>query len=254
MGQQDMRGTLTAQHPPDRKHARRERILVIEDESDILDLLRYNLRKDGYDVECASDGERGLDLARTKAVDLVLLDLMLPGIDGLEVCRRLRTDQRTEHVPVIMVTSKGEESDVLVGLSLGADDYVTKPFSIKELLARVKVVLRRTRPEQAGRPEKRPIARAGIEIDPIRHHVKVDGAPVAFTLAEFRLLHFLMRNEGRVFTRSELLPRVVGGDVIVVDRNIDVHVRNVRKKLGPAKMGHVVTVRGVGYKFESSPA
>jgi DNA-binding response OmpR family regulator len=249
-----MAGTLEARHTPERKHVKRERILVIEDETDILDLLRYNLKKDGYDVDAASDGERGLELARSKAFDLVLLDLMLPGIDGLEVCRRLRSDPRTEHVPVIMVTSKGEESDVLIGLSLGADDYVTKPFSVKELLARVKVVLRRTRPEQPGRPDKRPISRAGIEVDPVRHTVTVDGAPIAFTLAEFRLLHFLMRNEGRVFTRSELLPKVVGDEVVVVDRNIDVHIRNVRKKLGDTRMGHVVTVRGVGYKFESNPA
>jgi DNA-binding response OmpR family regulator len=252
-GPTNMGATLASRNTTERKHTKRERVLVIEDEPDILDLLRYNLKKEGYDVECASDGERGVDLARTKTFDLVLLDLMLPGIDGLEVCRRLRGDQRTEHVPVIMVTSKGEESDVLIGLSLGADDYVTKPFSVKELLARVKVVLRRTRPEQPARPDKRPIARGGIEVDPIRHTVTVDGAAAAFTLAEFRLLHFLMRNEGRVFTRSELLPRVVGDDVVVVDRNIDVHIRNVRKKLGPARMGHVVTIRGVGYKFESDP-
>jgi DNA-binding response OmpR family regulator len=245
--------TLAAPHVTENRQVKRERILVIEDETDILDLLRYNLKKDGFDADGASDGERGLDLARTKAYDLVLLDLMLPGIDGIEVCRRLKNDPRTEHVPVIMVTSKGEESDVLVGLSLGADDYVTKPFSVKELLARVKVVLRRSRADQPGKPDKRPIARAGIEIDPVRHTVTVDGTAVAFTLAEFRLLHFLMRNEGRVYTRTELLPKVVGDDVVVVDRNIDVHVRNVRKKLGEARMAHVVTVRGVGYKFESNP-
>ena len=245
------------QAPPnaaEKKTVKRERILVIEDETDIVDLLKYNLKKDGFEVDTAAEGERGLDLARSKAYDLVVLDLMLPGIDGLEVCRRLRSDARTEHVPVIMVTSKSEETDVLVGLSLGADDYVTKPFSIKELLARVKVVLRRSKPDQAAKSDKRPVARAGIEVDPVRHTVSVDGEPAAFTLAEFRLLYFLMRNEGRVFTRSELLPRVVGDGVIVVDRNIDVHIRNVRKKLGDARMGHVVTVRGVGYKFESNPA
>ncbi len=231
---------------------KRERILVIEDETDISDLVRYNLKKDGYDVDVASDGERGLDLARSKAYDLVLLDLMLPGIDGLDVCRRLRTESRTEHLPVIMVTSKGEESDVLVGLGMGADDYVTKPFSVKELLARVKVVLRRSRPDGGARSDRRPVARGGIEVDPVRHVVNVDGESVQFTLAEFRLLHFLMRNEGRVFTRTELLPHVVGDGVIVVDRNIDVHVRNVRKKLGERRAEHLVTVRGVGYKFESS--
>jgi two-component system, OmpR family, alkaline phosphatase synthesis response regulator PhoP len=246
--------TLVERHAAEKKLVKRERILVIEDESDIQDLLRYNLKKEGFEVEAASDGERGLDLARVKPFDLVILDLMLPGIDGLEVCRRLRSDPRTEQVPVIMVTSKGEESDVVVGLSIGADDYVTKPFSVKELLARVKVVLRRVRTDQPAKVEKRPIARGGIEVDPIRHTVVVDGEPVVFTLAEFRLLHFLMRNEGRVFTRAELLPKVVGADVIVVERNIDVHVRNIRKKLGDARMGHVVTIRGVGYKFDANPA
>jgi DNA-binding response OmpR family regulator len=246
--------TLAPPGTTGKKSVKRERILVIEDETDIVDLLKYNLKKEGYEVDAAADGERGLDLARSRSYDLVLLDLMLPGIDGLEVCRRLRSDARTEHVPVIMATSKGEETDVLVGLSLGADDYVTKPFSVRELMARVKVVLRRVRPEPGARPDKRPVARGGIEVDPVRHTVTVDGEPAAFTLAEFRLLHFLIRNEGRVFTRAELLPHVVGDGVIVVDRNIDVHVRNVRKKLGDAKMHHVVTVRGVGYKFESNPS
>ena len=232
---------------------KRERVLVIEDESDILELLRFNLKKEGYDVDTATDGERGVDHARSKAYDVVLLDLMLPGIDGLEVCRRLRADPRTESLPVIMVTSKGEESDILVGLGIGADDYVTKPFSIKELLARIKVVLRRSKTAAVSRSDKPPVAKGGIEIDPVRHQVSVDGSPVAFTLAEFRLLHFLVRHEGRVFSRTELLPHVVGDGVVVVDRNIDVHIRNIRKKLGDIRMHHLVTVRGVGYKFESHP-
>ncbi|HYC77077.1 MAG TPA: response regulator [Planctomycetota bacterium] len=233
---------------------KRERILVVEDESDIQDLLRYNLKKEGYEVDVAGDGERGLDFARTRPYDLALLDLMLPGIDGLEVCRRLRSDARTEALPVIMLTSKGEEADVVVGLTVGADDYVTKPFSVRELLARIRVALRRTRGGGGdGRGDKRPVQRAGIEVDPVRHTVTVDGRPAALTLAEFRLLHFLMRNEGRVYTRVELLPHVVGDGVVVVDRNIDVHVRNVRRKLGDRRMNHLVTVRGVGYKFESEP-
>lgn len=232
---------------------KRERVLVIEDESDILELLRFNLKKEGYEVDTATDGERGVDFAKSRAYDVVLLDLMLPGIDGLEVCRRLRADPRSESLPVIMVTSKGEEADILVGLGIGADDYVTKPFSIKELLARIRVVLRRGKAQSGNRTDRRPVARGGIELDPVRHQVDVDGTPVSFTLAEFRLLHFLMRHEGRVFSRSELLPHVVGDGVVVVDRNIDVHVRNVRKKLGDIRMHHVVTVRGVGYKFESAP-
>jgi two-component system phosphate regulon response regulator PhoB len=154
---------------------------------------------------------------------------------------------------VIMLTSKGEESDVVVGLGIGADDYVTKPFSVRELHARIRVALRRGRTDGAGKSERRPVARGGIEVDPVRHTAIVDGRPVAFTLAEFRLLHFLMRNEGRVYGRHELLPHVVGDGVVVVDRNIDVHVRNVRKKLGDERARHVVTVRGVGYKFEAEP-
>ena len=233
---------------------KRERILVIEDDHDIQDLLRYNLKKEGYEVDVAGDGERGLDLARTKSYDLALLDLMRPGIDGLEVCRRVRSDPRTEGLPVIMLTSKGEEADVVVGLGIGADDYMTKPFSVRELQARIRVALRRTRSSGDGKTEKRPVQRSGIEIDPVRHHVVVDGQPVALTLAEFRLLHFLMRNEGRVYSRTELLPHVVGDGVVVVDRNIDVHIRNVRKKLGDRRMNNLVTVRGVGYKFETDPA
>jgi two-component system, OmpR family, alkaline phosphatase synthesis response regulator PhoP len=232
---------------------KRERILVVEDEADIQDLLRYNLKKEGYEVDVAGDGERGVDLARTKPYDLAILDLMLPGIDGLEVCRRVRSDPRTESLPVIMLTSKGEESDVVVGLGIGADDYITKPFSVRELLARIRVALRRTRASAGARADKRPVARSGIEVDPARHVVVVDGQPVALTLAEFRLLHFLIRHEGRVYSRAELLPHVVGDGVVVVDRNIDVHVRNVRKKLGTRRMSHLVTVRGVGYKFESEP-
>ena len=233
---------------------KRDRILVIEDDHDIQDLLRYNLKKEGYEFDVAGDGERGLDLARTKSYDLALLDLMLPGIDGLEVCRRIRSDPRTESLPVIMLTSKSEEADVVVGLGIGADDYMTKPFSVRELQARIRVALRRSRTSGDGKTEKRPVQRSGIEIDPVRHNVVVDGQPVALTLAEFRLLHFLMRNEGRVYSRTELLPHVVGDGVVVVDRNIDVHIRNVRKKLGDRRMNNLVTVRGVGYKFETDPA
>ncbi|MCZ7644982.1 MAG: response regulator [Planctomycetota bacterium] len=224
------------------------KIVVIEDESDILELLEYNLSKEGYRVASARDGEDGLRKVRKEAPDLVLLDLMLPGLDGIELCRRLKSDPLTRSTPVMMVTAKGEESDVVLGLGVGADDYVTKPFSPKELLARVKAVLRRG-PLKEERNGKERIAREGIVIDAGRHEVKIDGEPVPFTATEFRLLHFLAAHAGRVFTRDQLLGHVVRGDAFVIDRNIDVHIRAIRKKLGPHRET-IETIRGVGYRFK----
>lgn len=225
------------------------RVLVIEDEADIRDLIKYHLEREGIGVELAGDGEQGLDMARMRVYDTILLDLMLPGLDGYQVCKMLRDDPRTAAIPLLMVTSRGEEQDMVRGLDLGADDYVVKPFSFKELVARVRSSVRRNRAERetAG---KKPLRRGAIELDPVRHAVSVDGEPVSLTLSEFRLLHHLMRHAGRVFSRSDLLPHVVGPDVIVVDRNIDVHIRNLRRKLGPEASRAVATIRGVGYKFE----
>ena len=226
---------------------KREKIVVIEDVSDILEVIQYNLVREGYTVLASEDGQEGLELIRKESPDIVLLDLMLPGLDGLEVCRRLKTDPVTKSIPVIMVTAKGEESDVVLGLGLGADDYVTKPFSPKELVARVKAVLRRgPLKEEVGAGER--IRRGGLVIDAARHEVLVDGAAVSFTATELRLLHFLASHPGRVFTRDHLLSRVIGEDAVVIDRNIDVHVRAVRKKLGPYR-DWIETVRGVGYRF-----
>lgn len=228
----------------------RARVLLVEDDADIRDLVRFNLEREGFAVETAADGDLGLDLATSKIYDAVLLDLMLPGVDGLEICRRLRRDPRSAQVPVIMVTSRGQEKDVIDGLNLGADDYITKPFSVKQLVARVRTAVRRYRdvPTQAS---QKPVHRGGIEIDPIRHEAKVDGEAVILTLTEFRLLHHLVRHPGRVFSRSDLLPHAVGTGVVVIDRNIDVHIRNIRKKLGEDAAQRILTVRGIGYKFDA---
>ncbi len=225
----------------------REKIIVIEDEDDILEIIQYNLNRESYQVLTARDGEEGLALVRREAPHLVLLDLMLPGLDGLEVCRKLKTDPLTKSIPIIMVTAKGEESDVVLGLGVGADDYITKPFSPREMVARVSAVLRRGPiKEEAGAGER--IVREGLVVDSNRHEVLIEGKPIIFTATELRLLHFLASHPGRVFTRDHLLSRVIGDDAIVIDRNIDVHIRAIRKKLGEHR-NLVETVRGVGYKF-----
>lgn len=225
----------------------KDRILVVEDEADILEVIRHNLSREGYEVLASRDGEEGFRLARKEAPDLVVLDLMLPGLDGVEICRRLKADPVTRAIPVVMVTAKGEESDVVLGLGVGADDYVPKPFRPRELLARVKAVLRRgPLRDEKGSGER--IVRGGLVVDAMRHEVRVEGKPVPFTATQFRLLHFLASHPGRVFTRDQLLSRVIGEHAIVIDRNIDVHVRAVREKLG-AHRDVIETVRGVGYRF-----
>ncbi len=233
--------------------SKREKIVVIEDEADILEVLQYNLKREGYTVVASRDGEQGLDSVRRENPDLVLLDLMLPGLDGLEVCKRLQADPVTANVPVIMVTAKGEESDVVSGLQIGADDYVTKPFSPKELLARVKAVLRRgpVREARGGGGDR--IVRDGLVIEAAKHSVVVDGATVVFTATELRLLHFLAAHPGRVFTRDQLLSRAIGDHAVVIDRNIDVHIGAIRRKLGPYRE-LIETIRGVGYRFRDSAA
>jgi two-component system phosphate regulon response regulator PhoB len=226
---------------------KRETIVVIEDETDILDVIEYNLAREGFKVRTFRDGEDGLEGVRRSAPDLVLLDLMLPGLDGIEVCRRLKQDPVTRSIPIVMVTAKGEESDAVLGLGVGADDYVRKPFSPKELVARVSAVLRRGALKADGQASER-IVRGGLVIDAGRHEVKVDGERVKFTATELRLLHFLASHPGRVFARDHLLSRVIGEDAVVLDRNIDVHIGALRKKLGPYR-DWVETVRGVGYRF-----
>lgn len=225
-------------------------IFVVEDEPDIREVMLYNLRREGYDAVGFDSGSAGLDAIRSKQPDLVILDLMLPGMDGLTVCQQVRAEPAIRSTPIIIVSAKEEESDVVIGLGLGADDYVPKPFSPRELLARVKAVLRRA--QQPGAPEdKERITVDELVIDLDKHKVTIKGVPLKLTATEFKLLYQLAANPGRAFSREQLLNRVVGGGVVVVDRNIDVHIRAVRKKIGPYA-DHIQTVRGVGYRFAES--
>ena len=225
------------------------KVLVIEDDPDILEILQYNLSRDGFDVLLAKDGERGLRKANDHEPDLILLDLMLPGIPGLEVCRRLRRKDPTRNTPLIMVTAKGEESDIVAGLELGADDYITKPFRVRELTARVRAVLRRV--NKTERLPKERIEHGSLVIDLACHEVQLAGEPLDLTLAEFRLLACLASRPGRVFPRGQLVRQITAGDYHVTDRNVDVHIAAIRRKLGDAGM-QIATVRGIGYKFRES--
>jgi two-component system phosphate regulon response regulator PhoB len=224
-------------------------ILIIDDEKDLLELVRYNLEKDAYDVICASDGQSGFEIAVKHRPDLIVLDLMMPGIDGLEVCRRLRAENRTVHTPLIMLTARATEADRIVGLEMGADDYVTKPFSPRELVARVKAVLRRTA-QQHEPPEL--IKHGSIVIDVNRHEVTSDGQVVNLTATEFRILQYMASRPGRVLSRDEIIDAALNRDTDVFDRTIDVHITAIRRKLG--KRGdQIATVRGFGYKFKDVP-
>jgi len=228
-----------------------EHVLVVDDEPDILELVEYNLVKEGFVVTCVASGEAALAAARTKLPDLIVLDLMLPGVDGLEVCRRLKDESATRRTPIVMLTAKGSEADIVTGLELGAADYVTKPFSPRVLTARVKAVLRRDLETEGGEAVVRV---AGITIHPGKHQVLVGDAPIDLTAAEFRILHFLARRPGWVFTRQQLVDAAQGDDSYVADRyvtdrSVDVHIVSLRRKLGPAAAA-IETVRGVGYRLK----
>jgi len=227
-------------------------ILIIEDDRDIVELLQYNLERERYEVRAATSGEAGLDEARRLLPSLILLDLGLPGIQGLEVCRLLKLREPTADIPIIMLTARGEESDVVVGLEVGADDYVTKPFKVREVIARIRAVLRRSRGGEQPRDSDKIIV-GPIEIDSGRHEVQVSGRLVEFTLAEFRLLKALAMNAGRVLTRDQLLGDITAGTAFIIDRNVDVHIRSIRKKLGAVR-NVISTVRGVGYKMQAHPS
>jgi two-component system alkaline phosphatase synthesis response regulator PhoP len=224
----------------------RGHIFVVDDEPDILELVRYNLAQDGYDVTCVLSGEEALVQVRSCLPDLVVLDLMLPGVDGLEVCKALKQDTRTAGIPILMLTARSEEADVVAGLELGADDYLTKPFSPRVLLARIKAVLRR--PRMAPVAENPVISRDELVIRPGRHEVLVCGEPIQLTPMEFRILCLLAQHPGWVFTRHQILDTAQGEDTSVTTRSVDVHIVSLRRKLGPC--GAVIeTIRGVGYRF-----
>jgi two-component system phosphate regulon response regulator PhoB len=224
----------------------RGNILIIDDEKDLIELVRYNLEKEGYHVTSACDGESGLAMAFQSMPDIILIDLMLPGIDGLEVCRRLRSESRTAQVPILMLTAKSGETDRILGLELGADDYVTKPFSPRELAARIKAILRRT--SQSSDESGKVIRHSGLTIDLGRCDASYNEKNLELTATEFRLLHLLALHPGRVYSRSELIDGVLGKEVAVIDRTIDVHITGLRKKM--ADCGDwIETVRGFGYRF-----
>jgi two-component system alkaline phosphatase synthesis response regulator PhoP len=225
----------------------KQKILVVDDEEDILELLRFNLTKEGFTVVCAASGEEALKTALSKRPDLILLDLLLPGMDGLEVARRLKHDATTKEIPVIMVTAKGEEADIVTGLEVGAEDYITKPFSRKVLIARVRAVLRRK--AAAPTDDQEVLSVQDLTIHPGRREVLVKGKPVALTFTEFGILNFLARRPGWVFTRSQIVDAVKGDEYFVTDRAVDVQIVGLRKKLGSAAKS-IETVRGVGYRFK----
>jgi two-component system, OmpR family, alkaline phosphatase synthesis response regulator PhoP len=225
----------------------KENILVVDDEEDILQLIEYNLTRDGYRVACAASGEAALKSVRGQPPDVIVLDLMLPGLDGLGVCKILKGDSKTRQTPIIMLTAKGEEADIVTGLELGADDYITKPFSPRVLSARVKAVLRRKVSEPSD--EKSVLKVHDLVIHPGRHEVLAKGNPIDLTHTEFRILHFLARRPGWVFTRHKIINGVQGDEVAVTDRSVDVHIVSLRRKLGESGE-YIETIRGVGYRFK----
>ena len=225
----------------------KEKILIVDDERDIVELIKYHLEREGFSVILSYNGEDALKSALRESPRLVILDLMLPGLDGLEVCRLLKRSSETRHIPIIMLTAKTGETDIVVGLELGADDYVTKPFSPRELVARVNAVLRRAAQKE---DVKENITIGDLVIRPANYQVTWKGIPLDLTTTEFNLLFFLVQRQGMVMTRQQILDGVLGDDSFVTERTIDVHIRRLRKKLGDAS-SHIVTRRGIGYMFQS---
>jgi DNA-binding response OmpR family regulator len=223
----------------------KKRVLVVEDEPDMAELVALRLRKEGYAVDVVHDGQAALTAIRSAAPDLALVDIMLPGLSGTDLVMELRHDPATHNMPVVLMTAKGEEADIVMGLRLGADDYITKPFSLTVLVARVAAVLRRAAALEGGTPT---VLKLGpIRIDSDRHAVEVGGQAITLTLTEFRLLQSLAAARGRVLTRNQLIDRCIGPNAIVTDRTIDVHLTSLRKKLGSAREW-IETVRGIGYR------
>ena len=222
------------------------KVLIVEDERDIVQALEYNLKKEGFETHKAYDGIQGLKLASETIPDLIILDLMLPGINGLELCKKIKKDQKTENIPIIMLTAKSEETDKIVGLEMGADDYITKLFSMRELIARLKAVLKRYGKKE--KPYKPLVKFDDIEIDVEKHAVTVLDKAIELTAKEFSLLLFLVENKEKVYNRERLLDNVWGIESAIETRTVDVHIRRLREKLGKAGK-YIRTLRGVGYKF-----
>lgn len=222
-------------------------ILIIEDEPALTEVLTYNLQREGYETAVAHDGQEGLRKAQTLLPDLIILDLMLPLVKGLDVCRELRAGERTRDIPIVMLTAKAEETDQVVGFSMGADDYVTKPFSVKVLIQRLKALQRRY---DLSADDSNVVEHLGVKIDRVRHRAFVENEELELTPTEFRLLECLLRQPGRAFTRSQLMDAAIGEGAIVLERTIDVHIKTLRKKLGVADL--IETVRGLGYRFRET--
>ncbi len=228
----------------------KKKILVVEDDRDISELITYNLSREGFDCACLYDGGGAIDFVRKRKPELIILDLMLPEVDGLEICRTLKNDPATKNVPIIMLTAKGEEADVVIGLQMGADDYISKPFSPKVLIARIKAVMRRISDAQLTVAAAEKVRTFGeLNIDLLKHKILFKGAEVKLTSIEFDIVEFLSRSPGRVWSREGILDNVWKEGKFIIDRAVDVHVRGLRKKLGKA-CDYIETVRGVGYRFK----
>lgn len=226
-----------------------KKILIIEDDDHIIELLKFNVENNGYEVSFAMDGHEGLNKAINELPDLILLDLMLPGIDGIDICNKLKNKDRTKDIPIIMLTAKGHETDKILGLEIGADDYITKPFSVRELMTRIKVIFRRYSKEVSKETVSR-IVIGNLEIDHEKHEVTIDGDLVKLTLKEYQLLEYLAENRGKVLSRNALLDRVWGYDYFGETRTVDVHIRHLRKKIDDDNADIIETIRGVGYKIK----
>ena len=223
----------------------KKKILIVEDDHDIVEMVEYNLKEEGYATVSALNGEDGVNLARSEQPNLIILDIMLPIMDGFEVCRTLKSDDKTSHIPIIILSAKSQETDKVVGLELGADDYVTKPFSPRELIARIRAIMRRGAEQQVSSI----VEKGDIIIDSAKHKVSVHGEKVSLTTTEFKLLEYMARRPGVVMSRYQILDAVLGDDAVVCDRTVDAHVKSLRRKLGAAK-DYIETVRGAGYRFK----
>ena len=227
-----------------------KKILVVDDEKPISDIIKFNMAKEGYEVLTAFDGKEALEMFEAEQPDILILDLMLPEVDGLEVARTIR---KTSNVPIIVLSAKDSEFDKVIGLEIGADDYVTKPYSSRELMARIRAVLRRQSPDHGDEQDQKALAAGPVRMDVERHVVTVDGEEVSMPLNEFELLEILLRNTGRVMTRAQLIERVWGADYVGDTKTLDVHIKRLRSKIEPKASSprYVITVRGLGYKFEA---